>query len=121
MFMKVVINALVHVHFQHGHTALHVTALQSEPCHVPDLMAAGIDPNVKDKLGFTARDLARGQEKWLELYGKYVPGLRAAIRCRDEEKIDYLLRCWSACHLIVVRLTSTILFIPSEGFLNFNI
>ena len=91
---------------QHGHTALHVTALQSEPCHVPDLMAAGIDPNVKDNLGFTARDLARGQEKWLDLFSKYEPGLRAAIQSRDMEKIEYLLGCWSACHLAVVRAHS---------------
>ena len=36
---------------QHGNTALHVTALQREACHVGDLMTCGVDPAIKNKVG----------------------------------------------------------------------
>ena len=57
--------------WQHGHTALHVTALPREPCHVPDLMAAGIDASLTDGTGRTALQLASGQSHWIDLYSKY--------------------------------------------------
>ena len=36
--------------FQHGNTALHVTALQREACHVGDLMTCGVDPAIRNKV-----------------------------------------------------------------------
>ena len=60
---------------KYGHTALHITALQKEPCHVPDLMAAGINPDLKDFSGRSALQLAKNQTKWIDLYNKYEVGL----------------------------------------------
>jgi len=35
---------------QFGNTALHVTALHSECCNVPDLMQCGINPYIENKV-----------------------------------------------------------------------
>ena len=35
---------------QDGNTPLHVAALHCECCHVPDLMACGVDPYIKNKV-----------------------------------------------------------------------
>ncbi|XP_059144162.1 putative ankyrin repeat protein RF_0381 isoform X2 [Physella acuta] len=57
---------------RHGNTALHVTALQNECCHVGDLLAAGINPNIKNK-----------------------PGIFEAVSSHDVDAVLHLLHCWS--------------------------
>ncbi|XP_052229488.1 uncharacterized protein LOC127843770 isoform X3 [Dreissena polymorpha] len=89
---------------RHGNTALHVTALQRESCHVADLMMCGIDPAIKNNDGKRADQLGTQNKYWHMIIERYKrlfgpnykegPGIFQAVKEHDIPKIKQLLRCW---------------------------